>query len=128
MIKFLVKVCTVVAVSGVLLTSAWAQPLKLTWQEPLTNEDGTPLTDLVGYKMYEVKTVEGVPVYTKVGDNILKGTETAQITAPEGTHCYVVTAYDDATVPNESQFSNVACGLVVDDIAPATVVLEIVAE
>ncbi len=72
----------------------------LTWNAPTTNEDGTPLTDLAGYKIYYGMS-HGK--YTKVIDvgNItrhkVKGLE-------PGAYYFVVTAYD--TEGNESTYSN----------------------
>jgi len=42
----------VVIVFGMLSTSAMAASVTLSWTAPTTNEDGTPLTDLGGYRLY----------------------------------------------------------------------------
>lgn len=75
--------------------------LILTWEAPTTNVDGTPLTDLAGYKIYYgVSSGE----YTKViiiTDNIT--TYTIE-NLSSGTYYFAVTAYD--TAGNESAYSN----------------------
>ena len=77
----------------------------LTWEAPTTNADGSPLTDLAGYKVYQGTssgTYEvGAPIDVQ---NVL----TYQaVDPPQGLHCFVVTAYD--TSANESGYSNEGC-------------------
>jgi hypothetical protein len=72
----------------------------LTWAAPTTNADGTPLTDLAGYKIY-YGTISGN--YTEVidvGNVITYKVEGRQ----PGTYYFAVTAYD--TSGNESDYSN----------------------
>lgn len=79
---------------------AWAGIATLSWDLPTTNADGTPLTDLAGYKIhhgtspgsYTALDVGNVTQYTI--DNLMDGQ----------THYFAVTAYD--TFGNESGFSN----------------------
>lgn len=72
----------------------------LIWDAPTTNMDGTPITDLAGFKVYFGSTpgVYEIPVdagvettYTVIGFN-------------PGTYYFAVTAYD--TAGNESGYSN----------------------
>ena len=73
----------------------------LSWDEPITNSDGTPLTDLAGYKLY-YGTTSG-----SYSDNIDVGSVTTyQITnLTDGlTYYFAVIAYD--TSGNESDYSN----------------------
>ena len=82
-------------------TSSFAGEITLAWDAPVTNEDGTPLTDLAGYKIY-YGTSSGN--YTEIMD---VGNETAhQFTGlPDGTeYFFAVTAYDASA--NESTYSN----------------------
>ena len=75
------------------------QTVTLSWQAPTTNEDGTPLTDLAGFKIY-CKTI---------GDYILRGTinNPAQLdyilTITSDAVC-IATAFDVSG--NESTYSN----------------------
>ena len=73
----------------------------LSWDAPNTNTDGTPLTDLAGYRIY-VGRATGVydAGIIDVG-NVLTITLTAFC---EGTYYFVATAYD--TEDNESDYSN----------------------
>ena len=73
----------------------------LSWDAPTTNADGTPLTDLAGYKVYygnysgkysQNIDVGNVPTYTV--DNLTDGL----------TYYFSITAYD--TSGNESRYSN----------------------
>ncbi len=42
----------VVIVFGMLSTTVMAASVTLSWTAPTTNEDGTPLTDLAGFRLY----------------------------------------------------------------------------
>jgi len=86
--------------------SVFAGEVTLTWTPPTTNADGTPLTDLGGYKVY-YGTASGK--YTKsidVGDGGGSSVKTYRVThLAEGlTYFFAVTAYD--TYGNESDYSN----------------------
>ena len=74
--------------------------ITLSWDAPTTNVDGTPLTDLAGYKIYH-GIVSGV--YDSPTDVHNVTTITLQNFC-EGTHYFVATAYD--TSGNESGYSN----------------------
>ena len=89
----------------VLLTVSFAPAVEagqaiLSWTVPTTNEDGTPLTDLAGYKVYYGKVSA---TYTTIKDirNVLTYTITG---LGEGTWFFVVTAYN--TIGTESAYSN----------------------
>lgn len=80
----------------------------LSWTAPTTNEDGTPLLDLEGYKIYYAQTQNS----PGTGDRrqILIPQKTTSIVLynlSSGTWCFQVTAYD--TSLNESGFSNGVC-------------------
>lgn len=92
---------------------AFGADITLSWEAPTKNVDGTPLTDLAGYKIYSSK-ISGV--YNKedaidVGNVLTK----TLINLCECTYYFVATAYD--TSGNESEYSN-EVGKVVK-IAPA---------
>jgi len=77
--------------------------LTLRWDAPTTNADGTPLSDLAGYKIY-YGTSSGN--YTKVID--IGNVTTYKITElSSGQWCFAITAYDFSG--NESSYSNEAC-------------------
>ncbi len=77
----------------------------LIWEAPTTNSDGTPLTDLAGYKIY-YRTSSG-----SYGTPINVSDENATNYTVDGISsdrwCFVVTAYD--TSRNESNYSNEVC-------------------
>ena len=89
--------------------------ITLSWDAPTTNSNGTPLTDLAGFKVYH-KLTAGAYNATDMVDvgNVL----TTDKTLPAGDYCFVATAYD--TSGNESTYSNEVC----DDI-PSTFQLRI---
>jgi len=91
----------------------FAADVTLTWQSPTTNSDGTPLTDLAGYKIY-YGNISGTYDKTKAVDvgNVLTKT---LINFCEGTYYFVATAYD--TSGNESVYSNEVSKTI--NIAPA---------
>lgn len=75
-------------------------PVAFSWSAPALSEDGSALTDLAGYKVYDGSTTSTYGMVTDVGR------VTSFTTAPmtEGTYYFAVTAYD--TKGNESDFSN----------------------
>lgn len=92
--------------SLVILTNAvsvFAGDATLSWDPPTTNADGTPLTDLAGYKLYYGTTSGNYTNSVDVGNiNTYKISGLA-----EGlTYYFTVTAYDAAG--NESEYSNEA--------------------
>ena len=82
------------------VSPVYAGEATLTWDAPTTNADGTPLTDLGGYKVYYgvAPRIYGTP--TDVG----KVLTYKVINLSEGTKYFAVTAYD--TSGNESCYSN----------------------
>ena len=81
--------------------AAFSGTATLSWDDPTTNADGTPLTDLAGYKVYygnfsgnysQNMNVDNVTTYTV--NNLTDGL----------TYYFAVTAYD--TSGNESGYSN----------------------
>lgn len=80
----------------------------LTWVAPTTNTDGSPLTDLAGYRVYWGTAVGAYPSSQSVG-NVL--TYVVQGLAP-GTWYFVVTALN--TAGRESATSNVASKVIPD--------------
>jgi hypothetical protein len=77
-----------------------AAALQLAWEVPTTNTDGTPLTDLAGYKIHYGTAPGSYTTTIDVGNQT-----TYHLTGLPGGHTYymVVTAYD--TSGNESTFS-----------------------
>jgi len=100
--QFRIFLLTLLALSLVLFLSAgkaYSGQATLSWDPPTTNADGTPLTDLEGYKVY-YGTLSG-----NYSQNIDAGnvtTYTANLS--DGTYYFAVTAYD--TSRNESDYSN----------------------
>ncbi|MCB0306697.1 MAG: S8 family serine peptidase, partial [Calditrichaeota bacterium] len=78
--------------------SATTTEAQLSWSDPATQSDGTPLDDLDHINIYR----NGVVVAS-----VAPGTETYTDTPPAGfTYDYAVTAVDNETPPNESAASN----------------------
>lgn len=82
----------------------FAKTLLFTWTPPTTNEDGTELTDLAGYKLYQSEA-SGVYGTTFV---LIENKDAKEYTlnnvAADKPYYYVMTAYD--TSGNESEHSN----------------------
>jgi hypothetical protein len=78
--------------------------LTINWTPPTLNVDGTPLTDLAGYKIYYGPTsgdyTEGM---ADVG--LTSSYDTSSL--PSGYYCFVVVSYD--TSGNESDYSAELC-------------------
>jgi hypothetical protein len=106
----------------------------LNWTAPTQNTDGTPLTDLAGFKIYLGTTQGGpYPVSIDVADPTATSFTVPNLT--EGTTYYFVsTAYNSADPVQESDFSNEATktipplvpmppsGLTVQDLTVFTIV------
>jgi hypothetical protein len=86
--------------------AVWAGDATLSWNPPTTNVDGTPATDLAGYKVY-YGTASGT--YTQAVDaglTITPVTPTYTVTnlVTGNTYYFAVTAYDTSGI--ESGFSD----------------------
>lgn len=75
----------------------------LSWDAPTTNSDGSPLTDLTGYKVYYGTSSGSYTESVDIGNTT--GSVVDGLSA--GTWCFAVTAYD--TSGNESDYSNEVC-------------------
>src|SRR5664279_5118866 len=82
------------------VTNAYSS-VTLNWTAPTTNTDGTPLTDLQGYKVYYGSGSPCNYTTTLNAGNVT----THLINLASGTYCFAVTAYD--TAGNESAYSNI---------------------
>lgn len=79
--------------------------VELAWSPPTANEDGTPVTDLAGYKVHQsTRPGEMYAGYTAVIDVGLTTTYTVMGLLKGQTYYFAVTAYD--TAGNESEYSN----------------------
>ncbi len=87
-------------VTVLFVSQAFAYDVTLSWDPPTTNADGTPLTDLAGYKIYYGTESGNYTNHLDVG-NVTTYTLTG---LQPGTYYFAVTAYD--TSNNESDFSN----------------------
>ena len=77
--------------------------ISLSWNPPQYNIDGSPITDLGGYKIYYGQGTNNYTNSIDLGNN-------AEITISsltEGTWCFTTTAYDVSG--NESDYSNEVC-------------------
>ncbi len=85
---------------------AWAGEAVLTWTAPTQNEDGTPLTDLAGYKIY-MGQVQGGPYPVSIDLPVPTATTFTVPSLTEGvTYYFVSTAYNSASTVQESAWSN----------------------
>lgn len=104
------------------VSTASASVVTLSWDAPTTNADGTPLTDLAGYKIYYGTSSGAYSTAIKVG-NITK--YMAYNLENGVVYYFAVTAYDMSG--KESKFSNevsgVATSVVECNLVPDTVVV-----
>jgi hypothetical protein len=78
----------------------------LTWTAPTQNTDGTPLTDLAGFKIYLGTTPGGpYPVSVDIPDPAATTFTVPNLTDGE-TYYFVSTAYNSAATVQESDYSN----------------------
>ncbi len=90
----------IASVGGGTIGGGTSGTVTLTWDAPTTNEDGTPLNDLGGYKVYYGRSSGSYTNSIDAGlDNSI-----AIGALSQGTWFFAVTAYD--TSGNESGYSN----------------------
>ncbi len=104
--KWFPMVSLALTVSLALLSEAWAGDAILTWTAPTQNEDGTPLVDLAGFKIYGGQAQGGpYPVTIDVPDPLATTFTVPNLT--DGlTYFFVTTAYNSASEVQESAWSN----------------------
>ena len=103
-------------------SAAFASVVTLSWDAPTTNADGTPLTDLAGYKIYYGTSSHAYSTAIDVGNvtkHMVSNLENGVV------YYFAVTAYD--TSGNESNFSNEVSGIGISvfecDLIPDTIVI-----
>ena len=108
MYKWLIGIAVILLSAGLLIALPYQPKTTLTWDAPTTNIDGSPLTDLAGYKVYHSQA-SGVYTDTDSKDvgNVTSINIQNTIGNLKGNWCFVVTAYDIAL--NESDYSNEVC-------------------
>lgn len=74
------------------------------WTAPSTNEDGTPLIDLGGYKFYCGNLAGNYTVTKDIGVPVVSEYPIKNVVTAEGQWFCALTAYD--TSGNESKYSN----------------------
>jgi hypothetical protein len=84
-------------------TGGGASSVTLSWDAPTTNEDGSPLIDLSGYKVYYGSSSGSYTQSINVGNN----TQIMIDDLSSGSWCFSITAYD--TSGNESMYSDEVC-------------------
>lgn len=75
----------------------------LSWSAPLTNADGSPISDLAGYKVYYGTSSNNYTHSVTIGNY----TSTVVSNLSSGTWCFSVSSYD--TSGNESEYSDEVC-------------------
>ena len=99
--RLMVLMLVLFVMFGISIGATEAGEATISWTPPTTNADGTPLTDLAGYKVYR-GILPGAYTSTIDVGNVVTYTISA---LPENTRFYfAVTAYD--TSGNESAYSN----------------------
>jgi hypothetical protein len=93
---------------------ALAAEVTLTWTAPTTNDDGSPLTDLAGYKIHQGPDGVSFPQVYDIPDPL--ATSYVVTGLAEGTYYFAATAYD--TSDNESVLSNIVNKALVTAPAP----------
>lgn len=103
--KWLISLIILIVGAVMVIALPYKPKTTLCWDPPTTNTDGTPLTDLAGYKVYSNKT--GGATYTdaqaKDVGNVTCINFEQTFGIQSGLYYYVVTAYNTAKI--ESQFS-----------------------
>lgn len=93
--------CTGPGGSAIAMTTVQIRAATLSWDAPVENVDGSPLTDLGGFRVYYGSASRSYDQSIEVADPM--ATELVLILSP-GTYYFAMTAYD--VDDNESAFSN----------------------
>ena len=111
---------------GLLLSGfASADAIRLHWSIPTENADGSELTDLAGFKIYQGFTAGGP--YDLLEDVTNPTWSTYRIDIDQGrTYHFVMTAYDEDG--NESEYSNEVAKLILDTMPPTKITITITVE
>lgn len=108
MMKWFISIAIILMSAVIAISLPFKQKTTLTWEAPTTNVDGSPITDLSGYKLY-FSQVSGV--YTDADSRDVGNVTSINIQNTignlKGQWCFVCTAYDVAG--NESDWSNEVC-------------------
>lgn len=99
--KGFLTACAFVFIYLLCISAAFAGSTTLSWYPPTVNEDGTPLTDLAGYKIYYGTVSRSYSKSIDVGNNT---TKTVSGLSEGATYYFAVTAYN--TSHKESKYSN----------------------
>ena len=106
--KWLISIVVILLTATVLIALPFKNKTTLTWDAVTTNVDGSPITDLGGYKLYHSQ-VSGT--YTDADSKDVGNVTSVNIQNTignlKGNWCFVVTAQD--ITGNESDFSNEVC-------------------
>lgn len=117
--KWLIGSIMTIFIAVIVTAMPFKQKTILTWDAPTTNTDGTPITDLAGYKIYwSINTGSYSDTVSKDVGNVSSYDALNLITPLKGYYCFVVTAYD--TSNNESEFSNEYCKIFYVKKSPPT--------
>jgi len=107
-VKWLISIVVILLTATVLIALPFKNKTTLTWDAVTTNVDGSPITDLGGYKLYHSQ-VSGT--YTDADSKDVGNVTSVNIQNTignlKGNWCFVVTAQD--ITGNESDFSNEVC-------------------
>src|SRR3972149_9958491 len=108
MYKWLIGIAIILLSAGLLIALPFKNKTTLTWDAVTTNVDGSPITDLGGYKLYHSQ-VSGTHTDADSKDvgNVTSVNIQNTIGNLKGNWCFVVTAQD--ITGNESDFSNEVC-------------------
>lgn len=105
MIKWILSIVILIVGAVMVIALPYKPKTTITWTAPVTNTDGTPLTNLKGYKIY-YSTASGN--YTDAQSKDVGNTTSINIEQTvgilDGTYYFAATAYNTAGV--ESTFSN----------------------
>ena len=92
--KWLIGISIILLSAGLLIALPYQPKTTLTWNAPTTNIDGSPLTDLAGYKVYHS---QASGVYTDIDSKDVGNVTSINIQNTignlKGNWCFVATAY-----------------------------------
>src|SRR3990167_6643637 len=92
--KWLIGIVIILLSAGLLIALPYQPKTTLMWEAPTSNIDGSPLTDLSGYKVYW-GAVSGTYTGVKdVGNVVTVNIAQTMAITPKGNYCFTVTGCD----------------------------------
>lgn len=114
---------TAPAIDTSAIDTSTAQQIEISWSQPTSDEDGSGLSDLDGYRIYRIKNTLDTPDWTQETRAVINDPATTSFVDTDiekkQTYRYRVTAFDGHVPENESYFTSILSGTWVNRVPVA---------